>query len=259
LTYLRPESSSASVYDVAYSIVQVGMMVLTVGLGGVVLAAMSRFAASDRTRMRSLYHVAVRLTSSLTIPVMAFLALAAPDLIALVYSRAYAGSAEILRILLCLRIMSRLFAAGENADLLLALGAVWTVVRIGLVAACVTVALHVLLIPGWGAPGAAIASGSGVLLANFLGSRAAIIQGGVAMQWQAWVRIMLAALGAAAVTWLLPHAGTPLLHLAISGVVFFALFVFLACITRPLLHEDVEAMRSAFGRLPAVMRFVVRQ
>lgn len=259
LTYLRPESSSASLYDVAYSIVQIGMMALTVGLGGVVLAAMAQYAASDRSRMKLLYHVAVRLTSVLAIPMLAFLAVAAPDLIALVYSGAYAGAADVLRILICFRIVSRLFAAGENADLLLALGMVWPVVRIGVVAACVTVGMHLLLIPGWGAAGAALASGTGVLVANALGGFTAIREGGVELQWRAWLRTVFPALSAAAGTFLLPQSDMLLPDIGLRAVVFFGLFGSLLAVTRPLQNHDLDALQAAFGRLPRVLGLIVQR
>ncbi len=258
LTALRPESASASLYDVAYSIVQIGMMALTVGLGGVVLAAMSQYAATDRSRMNALYHVTVRVTSLLTIPFLAYLAVEAPDLIALVYSDAYAGAADVLRILLCLRIASRLFASGENADYLLALGKVWTVVRIGIIAACVTVAMHLCLIPHWGAIGAAVASGSGVLLANALGGITAMRVGGVAMQWRTWIRVVAPVVCAGAVSLALPHTGSSWLQILYTGVVFFGLFAFILTVTRPLYREDLDAVRSAVGGLPRVFHLIAR-
>jgi O-antigen/teichoic acid export membrane protein len=256
LTYLRPETASASLYDVAYSLVQIGMMALTVGLGGVVLAAMSQYAATDQSRLRALYHVTVRLTSVLTIPFMGYLVVVAPELIALVYSGAYAGAADVLRILLCLRIVSRLFAAGENADFLLALGNVWTVVQIGIAAASATVAMHLLLIPPYGASGAAIASGTGTLLANALGGIAAVRLGHVRVQWQAWLRVTVAATIAGIAAFLIPGAAPSVGSLIQSGVVFFGLFAFLLFVVRPLHKEDLDVLRAAFGSVPAFIHHI---
>ncbi len=228
LTLLRPESSSASLYDVAYSIVQVGLLALTAGFGGVSLAALSQYAVNDRVRMNTLYGVVVRITSLLTIPVLAFVFVSAPELLRLLYSDKYAGAVDILRIILGFRIVSRLFATGENADYLLALGNVWTVVRIGIIAACATVTLHFVLIPRWGAIGAACAGGAGVLLANVLGGLSVHRIGGVALQWRTWIRIMAATLVAIAVSFLVPHIDIPILHIGTIAVVFFITFALLS-------------------------------
>lgn len=258
LTLLRPESSSASLYDVAYSLVQVGLLALTAGFGGVSLAAMSQYAASDRGRMNTLYAVVVRITSLLTIPALAFLFVCAPDVLRLIYSAQYAGAADVLRIILGLRIVSRLFASGENADYLLASGNVWTVVSIGGVASCVAVVMHFLLIPRWGAIGAACAGGTGVLLANAMGGFAVVRLGGVTMQWRSWVRIMAAAIGAGVVSFVIPPTGIPILQIGITAVVFFTLFAFLSTVVRPLHQEDLDAVRAAFGRLPGPLRLIAR-
>jgi O-antigen/teichoic acid export membrane protein len=256
LTLLRPESSSASLYDVAYSIVQVGLLVLTVGFSGVSLAALSQYAVGDRARMGTFYAVVVRITSLLTIPVLSFLIVIAPDLLNVVYSDKYAGAVDILRIILGFRILSRLFATGENADYLLALGRVWTVVQVGAVAACCTVAMHLVLIPRWGAIGAACAGGTGVLLANAMGGIAVKRTGGVVLQWRAWGRIMAVALGAGLASFLIPHFGTPILHIAIAGVVFLIAFVLLMVAVRPLQREDLDAVKAALGKLPEPLRML---
>jgi O-antigen/teichoic acid export membrane protein len=248
LSFLRSESVSASLYDVAYTIVQIGLLVVTVGFSGVSLAALSRYAVSDRARMNTLYAVVVRITSLLTIPVLSFLIVCAPDILHLVYSNSYAGAVDVLRIILGFRIVSRLFATGENSDYLLALGKVWTVVRIGIVAAGVTVAMHLVLIPRWGAIGAACAGGTGVLLVNAMGSFAVVRAGGVVLQWQAWVRIMTAAAVAAMVSLFVPDTDQVVFHLGLAAVVFFGSFVLIMTLVRPLHREDLDAMRAALGR-----------
>ena len=258
LSLLRPESTSASLYDVAYSIVQIGLMVLTVGFGGVSLAALSRYAVSDRARMNVLYGVVVRITSLVTIPVLCFLLVCSPDLLHIVYSSKYAAAVDVLRIIVCMRILSRLFATGENADYLLALGRVWTVVGIGVVAACVAVSLHLLLIPRWGAIGAAWAGGTGVLLANALGGIAVVRLGGVILQWRAWIRITATAIVAALLSSLVPDTGAALVHLGLEAVVFFVSFAFLLSLMRPLHSEDLDALRAAVGRLARPMQFYVK-
>jgi O-antigen/teichoic acid export membrane protein len=258
LTLLCPRASEASLYDVAYSIVQVGLLVLTAGLGGVSLAALSRFAATDRVRMNSLYRVIVRTTSLLTIPLLAFILVRAPDILKLLFSDKYAGAASILRIILGMRILSRLFATGENADYLLALGKVWLVVRIGAIASCVTVGAHLILIPRWGAVGAACAGSAGVLLANIMGGVAVQRIGKIEWQWQAWIRIAAAAMVAGFLSGLIPDCGTPFLTVAATGFVFLIAFVLLATVLRPLYREDIDVINAALGRVALPMRIFAR-
>lgn len=256
LTFLRPESSSASLYDVAYSIVQVGTLALTAGFAGVSLAAMSQFAVNDRARMNALYGVVVRITSLLTIPVLAFLIVVAPELLRLLYSDKYAGAVDVLRIILGLRIASRLFATGENADYLLALGRVWRVVGIGMIAACATITMHFILIPRWGATGAAWAGGVGVLLANVLGGLSVHRLGGVPLQWRTWIRIMAATLVAVVASLLIPHFAIPFLHIVLSAVAFFIVFALLTAAFRPLHREDMDTIRAVLRSLAGPLRIV---
>jgi O-antigen/teichoic acid export membrane protein len=259
LTTLLPDSSPASLYDVAYSIVQIGLMALTVGFSGVSLAALSGYAATNRASMNRYYEMVVRLTSLLTIPALTFLFVAAPDILYVVYSNRYAGAADILRAILVLRILSRLFATGENADYLLARGNVWTVVRIGGIAACATVVMHLILIPRWGAIGAACAGGTGVLLANAMGGLAVMRLGGVTLQWQAWIRTTLAAAGAGLVSYFVPHFGPPVIQLCLDAVVFISLFTVLLILVRPLRSEDLTAIQAAIGRIPRPLQWVAQQ
>jgi len=258
LTMLLPDSSPASLYDVAYSIVQTGLLVLTVGFGGVSLAALSQYAVNDRPRMNTLYAVVVRITSLLTIPTLGFLIVCAPDMCRFIYSEQFAGAADVLRIILGFRILSRLFGTGENADYLLAIGRVWTVVRIGFGAACVTVTMHLLLIPRLGAVGAACAGGTGVLLANVLGGIAVFRTGGAEWQWGAWARTAGATIVAGATSFLLPAIGDPFVSIISTAVVFFATFVLLTFVVRPLHGEDLNAIKSALGSLPSLLRMIAR-
>jgi O-antigen/teichoic acid export membrane protein len=199
------------------------------------------------------------LTSLLTIPALTFLLISAPDILRVIYSDRYAGAVDILRAILILRILSRLFATGENADYLLARGNVWTLVRIGGIAACATVALHLLLIPRWGAVGAACAGGTGVLLANAMGGFAVMRLGGVTLQWQAWIRTTLAAAGAGAVSYYVPHVGMPALQLLLEAVVFVSLFTVLLILFRPLRREDLTAIQAAVGKVPVPFQWVAQQ
>jgi membrane protein implicated in regulation of membrane protease activity len=67
---------------------------------------------------------------------------------------------------------------------------------------------------------------------------------------------MAAALGAGLASFLIPHFGTPILHIAIAGVVFLIAFVLLMVAVRPLQREDLDAVKAVLGKLPEPLRML---
>jgi O-antigen/teichoic acid export membrane protein len=255
LAWLGGDPAATARYDVSYSLMQAGAMVATLGLSGVSLAALSRYAAGDDAPRKQMYETLVRINSFLTIPVLGFLVVAAADILQIIYAGPFVAAATVLRILAGIRIVTRIFAGGENADLLLSMDMVRPLVAIGLIAAGVTVALHFVLIPLYAAEGAAVASGLGTLVANGLGLRQARAALPVRFQWRSWLTLtgITAAAGLIAHI-VLPSAPTvPMLVLKL--LLFSGSWYFIGIFLRPLESHDGERLGSTlpFLRLPLLM------
>ena len=249
ITLLSPHTSSAALYDVAYSILQAGSMVVTVGFSGVTLAAFARLALGERSGMDRFYGSLVRITSFLVIPVLGFLIVSASDIIELLYSDAYAGAAVVLQVLLTLRIVARLFAGGENADYLLALDRVSEIVWIGIVGAGVTIGLHLILIPRFDVVGAAWAAGIGAGSANVLGVLRVRRYGAATIEWRTWGLVVVITAVAGFIVFLLPSSGSTGFDVIARGILFMGCFTGLVMVLRPLERHDSDTVASVSPRL----------
>jgi O-antigen/teichoic acid export membrane protein len=248
LSILRTDTAQASIYDVAYSLMQAGTFVMAVGLSGVSLAALAKIAVESPQSLPRFYEFLVRITSVLIIPVLTFLVFQAAEVVPLVYSARYVAVVPVLQILLVLRITSRLFAWGENADYLLAVGLVGSVVLLGLAAAATTVVLHLVLIPRYGAVGAAWASGIGGLSANILGFWRVRSLSPVQLQFRSWMSLVACSCAAGIGVTLLPLPGTGVLPLLIRGLMFVLVLLLGLSVVRPLKPEDLQEIRRALQR-----------
>lgn len=254
LTLLLPTSQPASLYDVAYSVMQAVTMVMTIGLSGVSLAVFARMAVSTPELMGDLYEFLVRCLSLVTIPLLVFILFFAEEILTTIYSPHYVPAAVVLQILLGLRVLSRLVGWGENADFLLARGQAKPLVIIGIVAAVSTIVFHVILIPRYGAVGAACGSGAGALIANILAFGRVRSSAPVSMQLRTWSALVVASLGAVCVARFVPLPVVGLWLLAgRSGVFVLALFGALVML-KPLRHRDVARLHQAFGRVSNTIR-----
>jgi O-antigen/teichoic acid export membrane protein len=250
LAMIGGDPAATSRYDVSYTLMQAGAMIATLGLSGVSLAALSRFGEHDAAPRTRLYESLVRINSLLTIPILGFLFVAAPDILEIIYAGPFVGAATVLRLLVGIRILTRIYAGGENADLLLSMDMVKPLVVIGMIAAAVTVALHLVLIPRYAAEGAAVASGLGTLAANAMGIHRARKVLPVAIQWRSWLAIT----GVTAVAGITAHLVVPavpaLAMLVVKGIVFGIAWLLPAVIVRPLEMHDA----AVFGRSLSLLR-----
>ena len=201
-------------------------MAVTVGLSGVTLSAFSQLALGSRISMDQFYGSLVRITSFLVVPALGFLFVVAPDLIHFLYSDRYAGAAEVLQVMLMLRILARLFAGGENADYLLALDKVGELVVVGLSAAGITILLHLLLIPRFGAMGAAWGGGIGALCANMFAVFRVRRHGTVRIEWRTWGMVSGMTIAAGSAIFFLSAGSGDFTRILIKGGLFVVIVFF---------------------------------
>jgi O-antigen/teichoic acid export membrane protein len=249
---LHPGKGPASLYDVAYTMVQTVSLAATVGFSGVALSGFSR-AASGAGDPPRLYATVLRVATGLSIPLLSYVLWNAGTLIAVLYGPAFSAAAPLLMAMASFRIVARAFGGGENTDLLLAHGQVAPVVRAGLVAAGVNVALDFALIPSWGAAGAVVASGcAGIFV---LAVTAHLLRRGAlgAPAFAFWLRVTVPALLIGRLSALVPPGSTVYSHSAHAlayAAVTFAFFMFIPILP----YTDRISIRAAAVRLLARVR-----
>ena len=258
LTALLPDSSAASLYDVAYSLSQIAFLSVTVGFTGVSFANFARLASERRPAMNDFYLTMVRVISLLSIPMYAYLLFNGEGIVEIIYSAEYRTAGQIVTVMVAFRIGSRLFAGGENAEFLLSLGKVGALVGIGALAAALNCGLNLLLIPLYKGTGAAIATGVAMLLANYLGWWLVRRNSGPGVQVQYWLKIItIACLSAWGTSLVLEVEGVA--TLLMSGFVFLGVFLGVCAIVKPLEPNDLQTLGIKGGRQEKILRFLVRK
>jgi O-antigen/teichoic acid export membrane protein len=258
LTMLLPDSTQASLYDVAFAISQLASLSLTIGLGGITLATYARLALRETELLERFYDFMIRVKSLLSIPLYAFILFNAESVLFVLYSSRYLAAARIIQGIAAFRIVSRLFGGPENAEYLLSKSQVSRLVAIGLVAAVVNVGLDVLLIPGLAAVGAVVASGFGNLVANALGAWAVYSNSSVRMQWKFWLKVSMGTCVASLVcAMLIPPQSLALI--AGQASVYILLTIALFIFVKPLTPGDREWLLRIDSRLALPLRYFVRQ
>jgi len=256
LSLLLHETSQASLYDVAFSVNQLAALGMTAGMGGVTFAMFSRLAVSSSGGIERFHAFLVRVTSLLSIPLYGFILFNAGPVVKLLYSSNYAEAAILIQGIAAFRIASRVFGGSENSELMLSKGMVGTMVLVGLVGAAVNIALNLLLIPAFGASGTVVASGSANLLISLLGAIVVMRTVVVHIQWQFWLKLVMAGVCA---SWLCSIAvSEPTLLSLVGRIVLYAvLMVIMLFIAKPLTHIDSVLFGKLDNRLERVIRFFV--
>ncbi len=255
LRTLLTDPVPGGLYDVAYSIVQLATMAMTVGLAGVTFAAFARLAVKDREIMNRFYAFSIRIISLLTIPLSAFVLVHARSILGILYTTPYLAAEQLVQGILLFRIASRLFGGPENAEYLLSDGRVGIVVAAGCVAATVNVTLNILLIPLLEAKGAVIASGCGNVLVNGMTGYIVWRKSGNKMQFGFWAKLSVVSLFAAYVSGLI--GGEGMLAIIMAGVLFLGMVLVLLRLIKPLEQTDSLWLEQISPRIrPILLPFV---
>lgn len=258
LTMLLPDSSQASLYDVAFSIGQWASLSMTVGLGSITLATFAKLALRGIEPVERFYAFMIRIKSLLSIPLYAFTLFNAGSVLFVLYSPRYLAASGLVQAIAAFRIFSRLFGGPENAEFLLSRGQVTKLVAIGAVGALVNVGLDLLLIPRLGALGAVMGSGLGNLMANVLGGAAVYRTSAARIQWQFWLKVSMATSAASLVVAALTPPLTVLLIL-MQAAVYVLLVIGLLFFVKPLTTMDYEWLVRIDNRFASPLRLFVRQ
>ena len=202
--------------------------------------------------LAGLHGTAMRYLVLLGAPLAVGLAVTAPGVVGVLYGPAYAPAAAVLAVLAIGSLPS--FAAGASPAVLHATKRQDRLLRQGVLAAAVDVALALALIPVAGALGAALATVTAQGLGSLLAIRAAVHVAGAGVPAAALARIVIAA-GLMGIV-----AAVPML--ALGGAAGLAAAVLAGAAAYPLalraLHaltaEDLDRTRVLVERLPARAR-----
>ncbi|HSL72584.1 MAG TPA: oligosaccharide flippase family protein, partial [Longimicrobiales bacterium] len=132
-------------------------------------AAARFFARDDRASMEELYWQTAAWVSLLSFPLFAATFFMAEPLSVFLFGKAYAGAGSVLAILSFGYFFHA--AMGFNTLTLRVFGSVRTIVGLDFVTACISLVLTALVIPLYGAVGAALAMGGTLVIQNILYQR----------------------------------------------------------------------------------------
>ena len=155
------------------------------------------------------------------------------------------------------RLCARLFGGGENAEYLLSVGRVGTVVAIGIAGAVLTVSLNLLLIPTLGASGAVISNGSANLLVNLLGAVLVYRMSSARIQLGFWLKLTVVCCISslmANVIIVSESQATAILQIVFYLVTMLALL----WLAKPLLPQDSVWLGMVDQRFINVLQYFVR-
>jgi O-antigen/teichoic acid export membrane protein len=163
-------SEQVSFYALPFALTERLMELIPGALLGVLLPGLTfAQATGDSRRFRAVFGEALRYLILLTVPLCILGILVAPVIVSALYGGGFAPAAIVLQILLVAVVFSVLAQASRSA--LLGMEAQGRLLKTGVIAAAASIALDLLLIPRWGAIGAAIANATvqaGWALALFL-------------------------------------------------------------------------------------------
>lgn len=245
---LASDPAQTSLYDVAYSVVQLAALGTTVGLGGVTFAAFASLAVDRGEVMNRFYNFLIRIVSLLTIPLFAFLLWNGRGILHLLYSEKFDAAFPLLQMILGFRIFSRLFGGQENAEYLLSKGSVASLVGVGLIGASINILLNLTLIPRLGAFGTTIASGAGNLAANLLAAALVYKATQGTPQFEFWLKLTVICSASSILSHVLIDSVSVPGQIGQAGIYAVLLLVLLR-VMKPLTQEDSAWLMQVSGRL----------
>jgi O-antigen/teichoic acid export membrane protein len=146
-----------SFYAVPFALTERVVDLIPGALLGVLLPGLAfAQASSDPSRVGVVFAEALRYLAILTLPITIIGIALAPVVIHLLYGDGFGGATIVLQILLVAVVFGVMGQASRSA--LLGMEAQGRLLKTGVVAAALSIALDLLLIPRWGAVGAAIAN-----------------------------------------------------------------------------------------------------
>lgn len=243
-------------FAMAFGLANMAMKLIPGTLVGLLIPSMARsFGSGQLDRVAEIYHAAGRWMAILALPVALGGAALAKPLVTSLYGATYAPMAPLLGLLLASAALVNIFGFPASS-VLYAVEGQRHMVRIGAAAAAANVVLMALLVPTYGALGAASATAVSQLLvlppgAYFAGK----LLGGV---WPAMSRLPAIAVAALLMALPVAYAGAVLpghQALVLGIPLGMAIYPPLLLLCRGLAPEDLARIREVASRLPVLRRW----
>ncbi len=257
LNLLLAGTLQAGYYNISAALTLAISTMLISGAGDIALSATSMMVQKgEPDQLHRAWRFRIKASIILTVPLMVFAFAIAPSLVSTLLSESYLPAAEVFRIAISGQILLVLIGVGAHGDILLTSGHHRTVRTLRISFGIVNVVLNLILIPGWGAIGAAAATavaavGLGVSEFTVLRKiQPAVLPG----------RAMISMFGAsvatsAAVIW---SSLSGWAFLVVSTLEFVVIFSALAWILKPFDDEDAPVFRRAGFPADRMARFLCR-
>jgi O-antigen/teichoic acid export membrane protein len=244
-------------YNVSSALVLAISTMFVAGVGDIALSATSVMVnKGEPDQLRRAWRFSVKSGVLLTVPYMVFAFGIAPAIVGTLLDRTYLPAAEVFRIAVMGQIMVSLLGGGSNANILLSSDRHEELRNIRVVMGLVNIALNLMLIPRWGAAGAAGATAIAAVGRVFWEYREVGKLQRFPLPGRTIISMTAASIVATLVVVWFPFNRWA--YLLTTGLGFTAVFVFLAWILKPYDEEDAPVIRRAGYPFDGLARYVCR-
>ena len=244
-------------YNIAAALTLAISTMLISGAGDIALTATSMMVQKgEPDQLHRAWRFRIKASLILTVPLMVFAFAIAPSLVATLLSEAYLPAAEVFRVAIAGQILMSLLGGGAHGDILLTSGHHKTVRTLRIGFGVMNVVLNLMLIPVWGAIGAAAATAVaavGLVVSEFIVLRK---KQPVVLPGRVMISMFAASAAASAVVLWSSLSGWA--FLATATLEFIAVFSLLAWMLKPFDAEDVPIFRRAGFPADRMARFLCR-
>jgi O-antigen/teichoic acid export membrane protein len=250
LEYLHSTAAVAE-YRAVFSIAGLNMIVFQACAFLFVPQAARLFAQNDAKGINELYWRTTLWVTLLTFPIVAVTVVLAEPVTVMLFGHEYAGAGTVLAILSAGHYVNA--ALGFNSAALRVHGKIRIMVTVDVVAACIAVGANILLIPRYGAIGAAVSTTCALVLHNLLnhlGLRAG--KTGVQLVNRAFVRVGAVIALAIGILLLVQLTMNPALSVSV-GFILLATLVVIRVTRR---EVAVESVFPELLRVPGLRRLL---
>jgi O-antigen/teichoic acid export membrane protein len=249
----RPGTPEAGAYSIASTLAMLLAGALLMGAEGVSLAAFSELEARvDRGGLGRLWAFHVKVDVLLSVPLLAFGAVFADEIVSVLYGPGFDRAAVLLGAYAGVWIVARPLGGGTNLAVLYAMKSPRLPLVIAAACGLWNLVLDLLLIPRIGAHGAVIATGSAMIASGLASGIVVWRRTGVPFPFAFSLQIIALAAVAAFAALLVPHP-RGLAGLVVAGVVALVVCLFGLRLLRPFGPDDRRLLARLAPRLERVV------
>ncbi|HEY9722687.1 MAG TPA: oligosaccharide flippase family protein [Oscillatoriaceae cyanobacterium] len=249
-------AKAVAFYALAFALATTAMRLVPGTLVGLLIPSMSRsFGSGDLRQVSTIYHTAGRWMALLALPVAVGGSVLASSVVSAMYGDAYGPAATLLAVLFGSGALVMCFGFPASS-VLYAIEGQGFLVLTGMGVGLLNIVLSILLIPRFGALGAAWASAAGQVAALVPGAYFAGKQlGGVWPDTRRFPATLAAALVMGIPVWAIAHALPHWQALGVGIPVGALVYAFNLWLFRALAPEDWARIRQVAARVPVLKRF----